>query len=805
MLTDIIAFPFRNHMKPRWLSEVLSLITLSFSIPYRTKMAPAFDATNYIYQGVWMDWSRGGVSGTTLTLSPSNAAILSSGLAILISIAGAQLWRLLQFSLHQARATADERNFIYHQTQAVLRNTATDLNALWRFLRIAFAWRNHRNVHLARTIIPLLLWTMLHLGLVIVAGVLSSWLLEDGDNVLSISPWCGIFDQQYIDSVAATTVNDTFDALTRSTEYYKYTNSRFVLAQQALDICASGTHQCMESSTKSLPYTYKFAQNECPLNASICHPQAGGSMEFDTGFLSSHTHLGYNARPEDRISIRMLTQCVPLKAEGYVSTWQTVWDQDNQISQQVSDARYGIGRLNSRNATASITKQSVTCDEKMSQPAYKLVPFAAFPRANGTLKSGTMTPIPDLYPGQFDLSLIVSSYGNTYSQPVTDPWFSSDQPVNSTSSSSMCAIRNVTMYTRKHPLSTMACTQQFQICNSDSISGLNDGRCTKPVGRYQLGPLLYSENPVISLTPRQQALVDRIYRINLLTSPYYVIYALVQTGANPLSLKYQSSTLPLPAIPATQWRNETEYWQQLMLAYYRQANLDYSTGQFAASTNYINVTKPSSAHAYINANVTAAQDAAKWLCESQIIQSKEYRNFSFFWLVFTASFCTIIIVLGLSIEDITGFVRARRLNHPGRHPKQDMWNANSDLDMLRYIDELKSGTRWSLSGNGIPITSPTHVVSGRCLTTKGSDMESGNFARLDTRPYKDSPYGRHNDRDHKCLTCSQFELSSVSRSNMGSKSDVGTENQQEELMFENVIPNTSVSRFRRSIPGVLVR
>lgn len=44
------------------------------------------------------------------------------------------------------------------------------------------------------------------------------------------------------------------------------------------------------------------------------------AIQFDTGFLSSHTHLGINAR-QDRVEYRSVTTCAPIITDGYVSDY----------------------------------------------------------------------------------------------------------------------------------------------------------------------------------------------------------------------------------------------------------------------------------------------------------------------------------------------------------------------------------------------------------------------------------------------------------------------------------------------------
>ena len=111
-------------------------------------MQHAQDASAYAFEGIWVNWSKGGTKGLTWTLCPTNATILISTLAVFVTMAGGQLWTILRFSLHQLRATPQSRTttMLHKQQQVVLRNAATDLTTLRLFFCLLWSWRkNSRN------------------------------------------------------------------------------------------------------------------------------------------------------------------------------------------------------------------------------------------------------------------------------------------------------------------------------------------------------------------------------------------------------------------------------------------------------------------------------------------------------------------------------------------------------------------------------------------------------------------------------------------------------------------------------------
>ncbi|KAK5097058.1 hypothetical protein LTS08_007078 [Lithohypha guttulata] len=700
-------------------------------------MAPALTATEYIYEGIWVNWSRGKVLGSTLT--------------------------------------------------SVLRNTSSDLNAIWRFLRLAVAWRHQRDAKVLKSLLPLIIWTSLHLVLVVTVGLLSSWLLEANDEVLSQSPWCGTFDRTYWNQVFAN--NETnLKAVALMKEYSSYTDSRYATVQQSLDMCQGAAENCKNPRKKSLAWNSSFISDICPIDDSMCQAATKGSMSFDTGFLSSHKDLGYNARSEDRVSIRLTAQCAPLEAADYVTDWQDVPSTSNSQARQVVDAHYGPGRSNKRNSTYSLTKGELECDERVLAQPYSLVPFIALPGGNPKQLSATFTPIPELRPTDRDLTLVLMSFNNVYEDPVVDPWFSAQRKINV--STGFCLSKNTTVYAPDHALAPMSCTQQWQICNNDGLRTPDLENCTPLQGVAQVNSTMYSSFGSTKFTPRQLATTQRLVRAAYASTFYYVIYALSQSTSPPLKARNLISYNVGPALPPTQWQTETQYWMELVLAYFQQANLDYSTGQFAASTSYVNVTHASTA----NSSAALGQNAAHWLCQSQIIHSSNYRNFNFFALLLTVILCTVIIVVGLTIEDLTGCVRQRNLRYSGSSGKQDMWIANSDLDMLRRVDELKNGSAWSLSRSGVPLTHVSNTVSINDLMSDGNEVEKGTGfvvpavkrEREARNKLRSSPYKHIHDSGHKrCATCSTFEISPSGSRPQISRTGTSTEDEGNGMTFHN--------------------
>lgn len=725
-------------------------------------MASALDASAYIYEGVWINWTKGGrVFGTTLTVNPVHASVLSPALALIISIAGSQLWRLFQFALHQTRATHKEKNFLYHQQQVTLRNTATDLNTLWRLLRVAFAWRHYPDVRVLWESLPLILWTSAHLILIVLAGLFSSWLLHASDDVLSRSPWCGQFKESYLDMVYSPDITDPNKVSARF-EFTRWRNSRYVAIQQHVDICNTALDGCDTLPTDRLPWDSNLVDGGCPLDSSICHPNAD-SIVFDTGYLSSALHFGFNARNSDRISFRMRSECAPLDDSKHVTGWQNITATSSYPPHQASDAYYGPGGGVPRNATFSFTKQYKECEErKITVPYILNAEFTPPSGVDGV--NSTFNPIPELQEVDKDVSLVMLMTNNDYRSPVVDPWFSAQLAYNDTNA--FCLGAESTVYTREIPVTTIGCTQQWQICNTDSLAKVNSSGCSPLLDLNHFYNLFNKPSEEIKslFNPRQLATASRIITASLGATYYLAVAILTQTNTPPLKARELVYSTQGPALPENQWQIETSYWTEILLAYLQQTALDYGTGQFSPRIDHIKLSTTGPDHA---------------LCQNQIIHSTTYRNFNFFALLLCVIICTIITILGLCIEDVIGYIR-HKLEYSGHDCKTSMWIINSDLEMLRTASQLKLGTHWSTSRFGIPLAEANSKANVDDLKSDVLEVEPGrgivnsnvkwkqNAVTIAMGLDKRRTHGRGFYKSHKphkgCATCRSFNILPADRS-----------------------------------------
>src|SRR4051794_37939554 len=214
-------------------------------------MPRAPEASSYVYQGVWTNWSKGKTLGGTLTLSVANSTILVAVLAIFVQVTGSQLWKVFKMALHQSRATQNQRDGLHHQQQAVLRNNPSDFSSVWQLLHIGLAWRHQRTTNALKRSLALAIWALLHFMLFAVAGVFSTPLVDAGDAVLSRSPFCGTFNTTYLTSLGSHTTTGMPGHL--DNEYYVQYQVRYKRSQQYAESCYMNSETLARCNLLSRP------------------------------------------------------------------------------------------------------------------------------------------------------------------------------------------------------------------------------------------------------------------------------------------------------------------------------------------------------------------------------------------------------------------------------------------------------------------------------------------------------------------------------------------------------------------------
>jgi hypothetical protein len=200
---------------------------------------------------------------------------------------------------------------MYHQHQAVLRNSASAESGFWRLARVYWAWRDHGSVKkpLRRTL-PTILFALFCAGAFTVASGFSSRISSATDKGVRVAGKnCGFLDSS---STNGSLVLGSWQAI-------KFTNAANYAQQcySVTDTSMLGVLDCSFFIAKSLNFTIDN-NAACPFKNNICRSNNTNIM-LDTGYINSALHLGLNASPEKSVRIRNVLQCAPLKTEGRTS------------------------------------------------------------------------------------------------------------------------------------------------------------------------------------------------------------------------------------------------------------------------------------------------------------------------------------------------------------------------------------------------------------------------------------------------------------------------------------------------------
>ncbi|KAF3026642.1 hypothetical protein E8E14_014501 [Neopestalotiopsis sp. 37M] len=129
--------------------------------------------------------------GATLTLKRQEADFLIALTAFFVAFVGVRFWRIICFALHRIFSTANPKDVVYHQRQAILRNSSAPEGDIELLLRLF--WKN-RYSRQGLKLLSTALFACTCLIAFVAAGALSSRISTGvGDEVLIKSERCGFY------------------------------------------------------------------------------------------------------------------------------------------------------------------------------------------------------------------------------------------------------------------------------------------------------------------------------------------------------------------------------------------------------------------------------------------------------------------------------------------------------------------------------------------------------------------------------------------------------------------------------------
>lgn len=256
-----------------------------------------------VHIGYWTNWSHGRVAGATITLG-RNGALLTAFLAVFVTVVGTRLWRIACFALHQYLSSDEAQDGLYHQRQAILRNSANEMDSAGNLVRILVAWRRKASRPFYR-ILPLFGIALLSVAAFTAAGILSSKVgTAMGKEVLISSPSCGIPFLKTHDPEKLSTILQPWDAQ-RMMSFANYAEKCY--SNNSVEGCGPFIKRQLLTTVER--------KASCPFKG-LCRSE-DHNIKLDTGPLNTHKDLGLNAPQNLRFTMRIVNQCAPLITEGF--------------------------------------------------------------------------------------------------------------------------------------------------------------------------------------------------------------------------------------------------------------------------------------------------------------------------------------------------------------------------------------------------------------------------------------------------------------------------------------------------------
>jgi hypothetical protein len=261
--------------------------------------------------------------------------------AFFVTIVGTRFWRIACLTFHIfIYSSKAQRDGLYHQRQALLRNASNAETGFVTLFRLAWAWRRIAS-GAWRRILPLLVFTFLCVcGWAVATGFSSKVSTTAGEEVLISSPNCGTLNG-YLDlnlSDIQSLYNPYMAKIIQTSASY---------AQQCYSSNTSGALGCDTFVQKRLATTV-IANASCPFSGGICQSN-NSNLILDTGLLDSNDDFGLNAPSDQRFQYRRVVQCAPMVTQGYTSLYN--------LSSDRSYTRYWYGEHIPPNYSQNYTRE----------------------------------------------------------------------------------------------------------------------------------------------------------------------------------------------------------------------------------------------------------------------------------------------------------------------------------------------------------------------------------------------------------------------------------------------------------------
>ncbi|KAK4162931.1 hypothetical protein QBC43DRAFT_214124, partial [Cladorrhinum sp. PSN259] len=659
-----------------------------------------------IYTGIWVNWSRGPIMGSTLTLTRDRGNLLIAFTAFFVAFISTRLWRVLCFAFHRYYSTPQARDGLYHQRQALLRNSSSPDWGLWSLGQLGWAWRHVAETRSLLRILPAAFAAALcTVGFAVAGGFSSQISTGISDEVLVDGKNCGWF-------VSAVSAKTQVSSTVMMAEEARRVNNAANYAQQ----CYSSKKPGSSCNSYAVPRLSMSVDTEapCPFKNGICRSNSS-NIVIDSGLIDTHDHLGLNAPKEQRLRFRHIMQCAPLRTQNYSSVIRGSFSNYTlyHYGQKNTNGADFYGHL-AANTTLLVPSQYAAKNSDMDL-LKKILPSRGSPLTNviesvvlnrSTIMASPWTPIDDLRRPDGDTHIVfLVANGAVYLAPTTDGWYKATTPFGETGSVSLngnisLPTVNLTGYRHDEPASPMACLQQYQYCDPslpldtgcgpvgsflDAIMGA--GHLFNLTAEETLQMPLLEPPPVTGPTSRFTWIPATMFF--LARNSLGIVQSL-----GPGALESQQTVrtgFQSKQLPRDQWKREVRHWYSIWLALLQSSLVDGAIGLTNSSAFQL------------DASVRRPRNQFdREVCDNQKIRSQEHTSFSMFGVCFTLVTGLLITIASYVLEPIFDCLH-RRKGSP-EHDKYAEWNSNETLHLQCLGYHGRGEGVWTRFGHTVPIT-----------------------------------------------------------------------------------------------------
>ncbi|KAF2004638.1 hypothetical protein P154DRAFT_484672 [Amniculicola lignicola CBS 123094] len=652
-----------------------------------------------VYNGFWVNWDHGRTRGATLTLPTWKGLVLVSFLTLFVTVAGACFWRVVCFILHQFRSTTVSRDGLFHQQQAILRNSITAPNALWSLIWSSWRWRGRVKSPFWNTF-PLLFVTGLHIAFFAAAGLLASQVTTTkAGQALVKSGKCGF-------PVEISNPRDA-ESLKLDEQTLLVFNSEVLLGRQSVTKSATYVRTCYNDDlNKDAAACNIYVQPHlvgvnasavsnatCPFGEGVC---AGKVVRYDSGLVHSTTDLGINFPEADSLSFRRTTTCTPVNTKNYTSKWQNVTDSLHGGTTKAKFYEFGKAK-DGCDETKNITPNGTFCftenQKSTFQETYNVQTQTSY---DTNTTASDFFPVSDFSVPNADVTIISLTNRALYTGTSSDMFFRAEEQ----------STENSALYTASDDMTFLGCTEQYQFCTRTGDP--ENDKCTALSGLYGVQKAI--EKGDLGLNPRQTAVYKLLWK-----SAWAMVlqWAFQLQGKNLLLANdwvFTARSQMSSALPSDQWETEAFNLHNLGLAVFQRRVNEY------ARPEDFQIKPGLSSHQQIN---SPTDPNMQELCGIQKILSSDHYNVSVLGMAIILAVGSLLILMDwFIVQQIFWF---RSITHHRMAKKMD-WTSLGMLRLHQMALEARGVGPWDIRDWATPALAEKSRAFVNPLGYKAGDM-----------------------------------------------------------------------------------